>query len=409
MNRYNAKIVKIVEKIINDVKNRGDKAVIYYEKKFDKVELTAKTLKVSNKELKDSFKKVNKDFIKSIKTIHNNILQYHKSQIRKNIITNIKGVNIKQKFVPIQTVGIYIPGGNFSYPSTVLMTVIPAKVAGVEKIVISSPPNNLTPEVLVTAQVCGVKEIYRIGGVQAIAALAFGTKTIPKVDKIVGPGNLYVTLAKKMLYGTVGIDMLAGPSEVVVYVDKVDSQTVELVMSDVFAQTEHDVNARAIVVTTIPLHCHSREPGNLPPEFRNRIKFAKVSNVKTAIRRVNELAPEHLVISSSNPDYVIPKIVNAGAIFVGAYSTVALGDYVAGPSHVLPTGQSARYDSGLSVDSFLKRIAVIKYTKASFRKESNLAINLAKVEGMKLHQESVEIRRKIFKEKLFYGTRIKRY
>jgi len=382
-------IERTVMKIINQVRTKGDSAVIYFTKKFDRVNITRKNMAVKNREIKSAYSKVSRDFVKAIRKAYSNIWQYHLSQMPQARVQKIKNKILGEIYTPINRVGIYVPGGKYSYPSTVLMATIPARIAGVKEIVIATPAKNLTPEVLVTADLCGVKEIYRIGGVQAIAALAYGTESVRPVDKIVGPGNIYVTLAKKILFGEVGIDMLAGPSEIVILAD--DSANKDFVFYDLLAQAEHDTQAKAILLS-INRGLVEEIRKKIPKKFKTQIQLVKVANLNQGIRYINLLAPEHLVLALKDYEKVLPRIRNAGAIFLGNYSPVAIGDYIAGPSHILPTGRTARFCSGLSVYDFVKRIGIIGYTASVLKKELPYASTLAKTEGLNYHFQSLKIR-----------------
>ncbi|MCK5534860.1 histidinol dehydrogenase [bacterium] len=387
------KIERQVKKIIEEVKIKGDKAVCFYTQKFDGVKLRPEILLVKKKEIENAYKKVDKDFVIALKKAKLNIENFHKKQKIKSWYSNEKGILLGDIWQPLERVGVYIPGGKYPYSSCVLMNVLPAKVAGVTQVIMVSPPNNLTSEVLVAADICGVDKIYRVGGVPAIAALAYGTKTLPRVDKIVGPGNVYVTCAKKLLFGEVGIDMLAGPSEVMILADQ--SSNIDYIISDFLAQLEHDQKAKAGLVTTsgdlikkIKIKLKKIKKGfNL-----KQIKFFKVKDLGEAIKIINQEAPEHLEILTKNPEKMLIKIKNAGAIFLGDYSPVALGDYFAGPSHTLPTGKTARFSSGLSVYDFIRRTSLIFYSEEAFKRCSRDIIKLAEMEGLKEHVNSVKQR-----------------
>ncbi|MDD5686957.1 MAG: histidinol dehydrogenase [Elusimicrobia bacterium] len=392
----NTDVAVIVRSIISRVKNEGDIAVAFYTKKYDGISIKPGNFKVSEKETYKAIKKVSSDFLNTIKQAKENIEFFQKKIYPKSTIIRKKGIVLKHIFRPIEKVGIYIPGGEFAYPSTVLMTAIPAKVAGVKKIVMVSPSNNLTREVLATAKICGVDEIYRIGGAQAIAALAYGSKTIPKVDKIVGPGNVFVTEAKKQVFGEVGIDMLAGPSEVLVIADM--TALPEFVIADLLAQCEHDKNAGAVLISlsgkladTImkSLRALAKQTHS---DLLGQVKIIKVANIEQAIRIANETAAEHVEIMVKNPEKVAERIKNAGAIFMGNYSPVAIGDYFAGPSHVLPTGRTAKFSSSLSVYDFIKSSSVIHYQKSSLNKFANEVMKLARTEGLIKHADSIKVR-----------------
>lgn len=385
-------IEKVVTKIIQNVKLRGDSAVAGYIRQFDGVVVSPDKFKVTVKEMKSAYNKISRQSLNALKKVKNNVYKYHKYQI--SLLDTKKyfcrsGLEIKEKLIPLKIVGVYVPGGRYSYPSSVFMSVIPAKVAGVKEVVMVTPAKNLTPEVLVAADLCGVNKIFRIGGAQAVVALAFGTKTVPQVDKIVGPGNIYVTTAKKMLFGEVGIDLLAGPSEIIVLCDKTANQ--EFVLSDLLAQVEHDRLATASLVTT-DKELLEWIKSNLPNNYCSQIELVNVPNIFKGIEIVNRKAPEHLSLIVKEPNRVIPEIRNAGTICVGNYTPVASSDYVAGPSHILPTGKTARFSSGVSVNDFLKRCAIIKYTKSGLKNDLRSAVTLAGVEGLKNHQNSLKIR-----------------
>ncbi|HAM39343.1 MAG TPA: histidinol dehydrogenase [Elusimicrobia bacterium] len=378
----------IVKNIIKKVKNEGDSALSYFTKRYDGIELTPKNFKVTEDEIIFAYKSVNRTFINAVKSAKKNIDFFQKSILPKSKILKKKGIVLKHVFKPLNSVGIYVPGGRFSYPSTVLMTAIPAKIAGVKRIVITTPAKNVTNELLATAKICGVNEIYRIGGAQSVAALAYGTKTISKVDKIVGPGNKYVTEAKRQVFGDVGIDMLAGPSEILIIAD--ESAKTEFIIKDLYAQCEHDTDAKATVMSLSKrLYENVKKRIEL---FKNQIKIMYDNDIERVINAANEISPEHLEIMTKNPLNIARKIKNAGAIFIGNYSTVVLGDYFAGPSHVLPTGKTARFSSGLSVYDFFKTTSVIQYRNSAFSKSADSIIELANTEGLYKHAESIKIR-----------------
>lgn len=389
------KIVGKVASIIKRVKKEGDRAVLFYTKKFDGVNLTKKNLAIEKDEIRSAYQKVNSEFLIAIKKAYANIQQFHRRQLlkigeRETKLRMPGSRQVDEKFVPINRVGIYVPGGRYSYPSTLLMAAIPARVAGVREIVLTTPGGNLTAEILVTADLCKIKKIYRVGGAQAIAALAYGTETISKVDKIVGPGNIYVTIAKKLLFGEVGIDMLAGPSEIMILAD--DTAKEKFILLDLLAQAEHDPQAGAILLTKENSLLRKIKV-QIPKKFRKQIKLIKIANLSQGIEYVNLKAPEHLELLIRNPEKILHKIENSGAIFLGNYSPVAVGDYIAGPSHILPTDRTARFSSGLSVYDFLKRISIINYNREKLKKDLPYALTLAKTEGMKYHYQSLKVRR----------------
>ncbi|HAX62123.1 MAG TPA: histidinol dehydrogenase [Elusimicrobia bacterium] len=378
----------IVKKIIEKVKKEDDSAVSYFTKKYDGVKLSPSDFMISEKEIDTALENADNNFLNAVKQAKKNIEIFQKKILPKSTVIKKNGIILKLIFNPIEKVGIYIPGGRFSYPSTIWMTAIPAKIAGVKKIVMVSPPKNLTKEVIATAKICGVDEIYRVGGVQGIAALACGTKTIPKVDKIVGPGNVFVTEAKRQVFGDVGIDMLAGPSEVLIIAD--DTANPDFIISDLTAQCEHDKNAKATLVSVSKKL--SEFVKNKISEYKTQIKIIRVKNIEQAIKIANEIAPEHIEIMTKNSDNISRKIRNVGAIFLGNYSPVAVGDYFAGPSHVLPTNGTARFSSGLSVYDFLKSSSVISYEKSALKKSAKEIMKLAETEGLFEHANSVKIR-----------------
>lgn len=376
-----------VRLIIDDVKQNGDEALIKYTKRFDKVKLTTRQIRVAENEISGAFQNITSDFVGSLKTIINNVSTFYKKQLKKPCRVNgTEGVILKERIEPLDSVGVYIPAGTAPLVSSVYMTVIPAKVAGVKRIVIATPPDkegHINPYILAVANLLNVNEIYKIGGAQAIAALALGTKTVPRVDKIVGPGNMYVTEAKRQLFGYVDIDMLAGPTELVVIANRHSNP--DFVVADLEAQAEH-IGGLSILITT------SKELGR---EVQRRVSkgfivFAK--NIGEAVEIANRIAPEHLQILTNNPVSIAKKIKNAGAIFLGPYSPTAVGDYVAGPSHVLPTLGTARFFSGLSLSGFMKTSHIISYSKKALEKTCEPLEKVAKIEGLIKHYESVKIR-----------------
>jgi len=384
----------IVRKIIEDVAKNKDKALLKYTKRFDGASLKAGELKVSKEELKDSIKQAGPDYLYSLRKAIKNIRFYHEKQRPDQWFETLDDdVLIGLRNIPIGSVGVYVPGGRASYPSSVLMNVIPAQIAGVKNIVMVTPAGKnkkIAPHVLAAAAELGVKDIYKIGGAQAIAALAFGTKTVPKVDKIVGPGNIYVTLAKKLLYGTVGIDKIAGPSDVVIIAD--ETADVRFIATDMIAQAEHDPLSKALLITTSK---------DIERDVLNQLKHSAykkqcaiktVKNLEEAVAMSNKIAPEHLELLVAVPQKLLEKITNAGAVFLGPFSPVSIGDYIAGPNHVLPTNGTARFSSPLGVYDFVKKQSVIGYTKPALQKVSKDIIKLADVEGLKAHARSVEVR-----------------
>ena len=397
-----------VKEIIEDVRKKGDKALLRYTKKFDRVSLSSKRLRVSKREIEDAKKSGDKDFIKALKKAYQNIKRYHEKQLPRSFkFSPRKGVNLEERFKSLERVGIYIPGGRASYPSTVLMAGIPAKIAGVEKIVMVSPPQRngkLSPYILMAADSVRIKEIYKAGGAQAIAALAYGTETIPKVDKIVGPGNIYVTLAKKLVYGEVDIDILAGPSEILIIADETANPS--FIASDLIAQAEHDRLSWPLLITTslkLARKVEQEIEEQIKPLKRKEIINTSLKNngalivtkdLKEAVDLTNKIAPEHLEIVTKNPREVAKKIKNAGAIFLGPYSSESVGDYIAGPNHILPTSGTARFSSPLGVRDFFKSSHIISYSKEALKREAKEIIELARREGLESHAKAIKIRMK---------------
>jgi len=376
-----------VRRIIDDVRNEGDKSVLKYAKRFDKVKFTPKDLRVSVSEINGSFQNIDTAFITSLKNIIENIQRYYRKELPRSWkIKYDDGAELGEIFRPIEKVGIYVPAGTVPLVSSVYMSVVPARMAGVKKIVIATPPNkngNVDPHILAVANLLKVDEIYKIGGAQAIAALAFGTKTVPKVDKIVGPGNEYVTEAKRQVFGFVDIDMLAGPSEVVILANQFSDK--EYVLHDLLAQAEH-VKGLAVLVTT------SKKFAKIMKAEDVRGYIILTRNIDQAVEVINRIAPEHLEILIKSPKRILKKIQNAGAIFTGPYSPVCIGDYVAGPSHILPTGGTARFFSGLGARSFLKSMHTISYSKKALEKEKAAIEKMTKIEGLQKHLESFKVR-----------------
>ena len=397
----------IVKKILLDVKNQGDKALIKYEKKFSNIKSKQKNIKFSKEEINKITKKVGKNLKRSIDLAYTRIKKFHLKQKNTSFIYKDKYNNeLSYRYSSIDRVGVYVPGGTASYPSTVLMNCIPALVAGVRNIYLTTPSlgSLVNPAIIYAAKKCGVKEIYKTGGAHSIAAFTYGTKTFKKVDKIVGPGNMYVASAKKEVYGEVGIDMVAGPSEVSIIADK-DSNP-DWIASDLIAQAEHDTFSQSILITNsvdliksvnLSLKLQLK---NLPKKqiaskslknFGLAVYTNKISNI---VDVVNIIAPEHLEINFKNYTKLIKNIRNAGSIFIGKFSPEAMGDYIAGPNHVLPTSGSAKFSSGLSVNDFLKRHSLIKITKSGIERLGPSVINLAQHENLEGHANSIKIRLK---------------
>lgn len=383
-----SKVSSVVGEILDNVSKNGNPALFNYTKKFDNFNLTKKNLRVSKAEIKNAYKKADKNLIKALKHACKNIKKFHSEQFKKiNKKWNVKiddGIVIGEKISAIDSVGCYIPGGRASYPSTVLMTCVPAKVAGVGRVVIASPPP-ISDAILVAAEICGVDEIYRVGGAQAIASLAYGTETIKKVSKIIGPGNKYVMAAKNSVYGVVDVDMPAGPSEILIIAD--ESANPKFIRADLLAQAEHDPDARCVLVTNSP-----KLPKKIKIKNKKNIACVLVKNLNDAVKFANEYAPEHLEILTKNPEKIEGKIKNAGAIFIGSYAPVAAGDYCSGGNHVLPTSGAAKFASQLSVRDFIKSSSVQKIDKKGLEKLRETIEKLADAEGLKEHKKSVSVR-----------------
>ncbi len=399
-----SKVSRKVEKIIRDVKEKGDLALLYYTKKFDCSNMTIEKLRVSEEEIKDAYEKLRDEELNALKKAAENIRVFHQNQIRRKkwCIKICEGVKVGQIIRPLSSVGIYTPGGKAAYPSSALMCTIPAKIAGVKRIVLCSPPNadgKINASVLVAADLGGANEIYRVGGAHAVAALAYGTETILKVEKIVGPGNIYVTAAKLLVSMDVAVDLPAGPTELLVIAD--ENADPEIVACDIIAQAEHDSKALTILLT--PSH---RLAYTVEKEIKRQlIKLPKVNaarksvrtncfiviveSLENAISYANLIAPEHLEILVDKPGSIIGKLKNAGAVFSGQYSAVAFGDYSAGINHVLPTSGFARTISGLSIWSFLKTINFLECNAEGYQKLRDATVTLAKMEGFMAHVDSV--------------------
>jgi histidinol dehydrogenase len=398
--------LSLVRKVIMDVKENGDEALLRYSRKFDNVQLVKLRLRVSKKEIEESYGKLETDQIDALKESAVNITRFHESQVRDAWSMEImKGVTVGQMNRSLASVGVYAPGGKASYPSSILMCVIPAKVVGVKEIMVCSPPREdgaINPSLLVAADIAGASEIYRVGGAQAIAAMAYGTETVPKVDKIVGPGNVFVTTAKMEVSKDVAVDFPAGPSEVLIIAD--ETANVSFVASDLLAQAEHDPRALAILFTTSENLAHAVEEEVFKQlESLSRKETAKFAiktgalivlfkNIEHAVECANLIAPEHLQILTKTPHQVFNKIQNAGAIFLGQYSPVAFGDYSAGLNHVLPTGGYAKTCSGLSTRDFMKTINFIECNKNGYLSLKRTTLTLAELEGFNGHARSVSMR-----------------
>ena len=399
-----------VRAILADVRKRGDEAVFDCEKKFDATELTKENFRVSEKEFEDAYRAVSPELLASLKKAIRNILEYHSRTGRKDNIVTKDGRTTGYVVRPVSSAGIYAPGGTAPLSSSVLMGVLPAKAAGVERIVLATPAKGgvIAPLTLVAAKECGVTQVYKMGGAQAIAALAYGTQSVKKVDVIAGPGNIYVTLAKKEVYGEVGIDMLAGPSEIMIVAD--ESANPAYVAADMLSQAEHDVLARAIVVTTSrslaeKIAAETEKQLALLPRRETAEKsltssggIILVDTLDEAVELVNTVAPEHLELYTSDPDALLPKIMHAGAVFMGGWTPEPVGDYFAGPDHILPTSGSAKFFQVLNEDVFTRKMSVIRYTKEALKEDGADIVRLAESEQLGAHANAVAIRLKGMKE-----------
>lgn len=399
-------VLRRVEDIVNNVRQNKDKAVLEYTAMFDKVELSSESLKVSEDEIKEAYSKVDSRLVEVIKKSRDSIKSFHEKQKEKSwFVSEEDGVILGQMYTPLEIVGVYVPGGTAAYPSSVLMNIMPAKVAGVKKIVMTTPPGKegkVNPAILVAANEAGADEIYKVGGAQAIAALAFGTETIPKVDKIVGPGNIYVAMAKRTVYGYCDIDMIAGPSEIMVVAD--ETANPRFVAADLLSQAEHDVLASSILVTTSERVVKEVEKElEIQLEALDRKEIARksiedygaiviVESINDAAEVVNRIAPEHLELCIEEPFGALGSIRNAGAIFLGSYSSEPLGDYFAGPNHVLPTSGTARFFSPLNLSDFMKKSSIISYSKEALRKVKDDVILFAESEGLGAHANAIRVR-----------------
>jgi histidinol dehydrogenase len=398
-------VAVLVKEVVDRVRKEGDPAVLEYTEKFDKVKLTLKDIRVSPEEISAAYTRVEPKKVDALKLAAQNIRTFHEKQkISSWVSQETDGVVLGQLARPIRSAGVYVPGGKACYPSSVLMNVIPATVAGVEQLVMCSPApgGQLNPYILVAADIAGVSEIYKIGGAQAVAAMAYGTATIPKVDKIVGPGNIYVATAKRYVFGQVDIDMIAGPSEILVIAD--DSADPAFVASDLLSQAEHDELASSLLVTTSRTLAESV---NAEVE-RQLVNLSRKEIARKAIDRFgviiiagtlqeaadisNSIAPEHLELAVEKPFDLLALIKNAGAIFLGHYTPESVGDYIAGPNHVLPTGGTARFFSPLSTDSFMKKSSLIFYTKEGLDRVGEAVMQIADVEGLEAHGNTIRIR-----------------
>jgi histidinol dehydrogenase len=395
---------QVVERICGDVKSRGLGAVLEYSRKLDKAELTPQSIRVSESELAVAHSAADREFLATIRRIRDNILQFQRAILHHDVEVTRRGVTLRQRYLPLARVGICVPGGSAAYPSTVLMTAVPAQAAGVKEIAVVAPPTKFganNPVVLATCHELGIREVYRIGGAQGVAALAYGVESINKVDKIAGPGSLFVALAKRHVYGEVDIDSIAGPSEVVVIAD--DSTRPDFAAADMLAQAEHAPGASILVTwseTTLEATAREleRQVAGLTrceeaiQSMRDFGCLILVRDEDEACRVTDAIAPEHLHIAIENADRLLPRIRNAGATFLGNYSPVAVGDYAAGPSHVLPTGGTARWAAGLSANHFLRSSSVIQYSADALHAIADDVMRMADVEGLTAHRVSVEVR-----------------
>ncbi len=402
--KKNEDIEKTVEDIIDNVKKNGDKALFEYCEKFDKCKLDS--LLVSDEEIEQAFDTTDDYFIETLRMAKENIAEFHKHQVRNNfVLTKEDGIILGQKITPVEKAGLYVPGGTAAYPSTVLMDAVPAEIAGVKEIVMVTPPSKdgtINPAILTAAKIAGVTKIFKVGGAQAIAALAYGTESVPKVDKIVGPGNIFVATAKKQVYGKVSIDMIAGPSEILIIAEP--TCAAENVAADLLSQAEHDKMASAVLITTDYSFAEKvaneieRQLKLLPREeiaresINNNGKIFVVDSIKTAVKLSNEIAPEHLEVCVDNPFELLPDIKNAGSIFLGKNVPEALGDYFAGPNHTLPTSGTAKFSSPLSVDDFIKKSSFIYYSHDALEKSHERIEDFAGREGLDAHGKSINIR-----------------
>ena len=396
-----------VRSIIKDVRRRGDKSLVHYTQVFDGIRIPIHQLQVKRTEVREAYRKVPRDFLETLKQAAHRVRKFQQL-LSKRLILSIKreekGICLEQVTRPLEKVGIYVPGGKASYPSTVLMAAIPAKVAGVKEIIMVTPPQKegISPAVLVAGDLAGVDRIYQVGGVQAIAALAFGTESIPKVDKIVGPGNQYVAAAKRVVYGEVDIDMVAGPSEIVIVSD--ESTPPSFVAADLISQAEHDEMAMAILITTSEAFGREvtkeikRQLSSLKrrrvasASLHQRGAFLIVKDLEQALKLVNRIAPEHLELAVSRPLSLIKKVKHAGAVFLGPYTPEAIGDYMAGPNHILPTSGTARFFSPLGVEDFIKRTNLMRFTKSALKRFEKDVKRFAEWEGLEGHYQAVQMR-----------------
>ena len=413
MTQDGLRLEREVRSILKDVRKRGDDALLHYTELFDGVRIPVQKLQVKRGEVEEAYKKVPREFLRTLKKAADRIRRFHRS-VTKRLSTRYipqtarlgKGIRLGQMIRPIERVGIYVPGGKASYPSTVLMAAIPAKAAGVQEILMTTPPSKegISPAILVASDLAGVDQIYRVGGAQAIAALAYGTASIPKVDKIVGPGNRYVATAKQLVYGVVDVDMVAGPSEIVIIADEKTPSS--YVAADLISQAEHDEMALAILITTSEAFgekVRKELERQLSSLKRKRIAYASlkrrgailvVKDLNQAIALANRIAPEHLELSISNAPFLTKYVKHAGAIFLGPYTPEAIGDYLAGPNHILPTAGTARFSSPLGVEDFIKRTNLMRFSQSALRRFEKDVKRFAEWEGLEGHYQAVRVRMK---------------
>ena len=398
-------VAAVVRDVIDTVAREGDKALFAYTEKFDKVKLSS--LLVSEEEKKAAMEGMDEEFLRVLRRAAENIRRYHEKQVRNSfVMSEEEGVVLGQKVIPVDRAGLYVPGGTAAYPSTVLMDAIPAKIAGCREVVMVTPPakdGKVNPVIVAAAEVAGVDRIFKVGGAQAIAALAYGTESIPRVDKIVGPGNAFVAEAKKQVYGRVSIDMIAGPSEILVVADRTASP--KFLAADLLSQAEHDKMASAVLVCdSMPLALAVSEELEAQLNQLDRFEIARASidnngkiivvdSMQTAMEISNELAPEHLELAVANPFDYLPMVRHAGSVFMGHYCPESLGDYLGGPNHTLPTGGTARFSNPLSVDDFVKKTQFTYYTKEAFSKVADDVAYFAGREGLGAHARSASIRK----------------
>lgn len=392
-----------VRDIIENVRKEGDKALYRYAEAFDGAKLDS--LKVTSSEIDAAYARVDKEFVAIMEKAAANIREFHSEQVRKDYRIERDGAVLGQRFIPVACAGLYVPGGTASYPSTVLMNAIPAKIAGVKRIIMCTPPDRsgkIADAILAAAKVAGVDEVYKSGGAQAVAAMAYGTESVPRADKIVGPGNIYVATAKKLVQGVVGIDMIAGPSEILVIAD--ESARADYVAADMLSQAEHDRRATAILITPserLAEEVASEIEKALKKLAREEIARVSIENngkiivagdLSEAVRISNELAPEHLELSVEDPEKLLPEVTSAGSVFLGHYTPEAVGDYLAGSNHTLPTSGTARFSSPLSVDDFIKKSQYISYSREALDGIASEVMRFAKEEGLTAHAASVAVR-----------------